>query len=74
MGQLHRGHGHRRSLRRAARPARELAISFAHELVADRSVVRGEATSRVEERDGTIALIEEFTKDGAAHESVCLQV
>lgn len=52
----------------------ELAISFAHELVADRSVVRGEATSRVEERDGTIALIEEFTKDGAAHESVCLPV
>ena len=51
-----------------------LAISFAHELVADRSVVRGDATSRVEEREGTIALIEEFTMDGAAHESVCLQV
>lgn len=51
-----------------------LSISFAHELVADRSVVRGEAISRVEEQDGKIALIEEFTKDGAAHESVCLQV
>lgn len=52
----------------------ELAISFAHELVADRSVVRGEATSRVEEQDGRIALIEEFTKDGVQHESVCRQV
>lgn len=52
----------------------DLAISFAHELVADRSVVRGDATSRVEEQDGRIALIEEFAKDGVAHESVCLQV
>lgn len=52
----------------------DLAISFAHELVADRSVVRGEATSRVEKRDGKVALIEEFAKDGASHESVCLQV
>lgn len=52
----------------------ELAISFAHELVADRTVVRGDATSRVEQRDGKIALIEEFTKDCARHESVCLQV
>lgn len=51
-----------------------LAISFAHELVADRSVVRGDATSRVEQREGRIALIEEFALDGAAHESVCLQV
>ena len=50
-----------------------LSISFAHELVADRSVVRGDATSRVEEQDGKVALIEEFTKDGVAHESVCLQ-
>ena len=51
-----------------------LAISFAHELVADRRVVRGDATSRVEEQNGRIALIEEFAVDGIAHESVCLQV
>lgn len=51
-----------------------LAISFAHELVADRSVVRGNATSRVEDRDGKIALVEDFAIDGVQHESVCLQV
>lgn len=51
-----------------------LAISFAHELVADHSVVRGDATSRVEEREGRIALIEDFAIDGTPHESVCLQV
>lgn len=51
-----------------------LAISFAHELVVDLSVVTGEATSRVEERDGRIALVEEFAVDGVPHESVCLQV
>lgn len=50
-----------------------LDISFAHELVADRSVVRGQATSRVEDRDGTIYLVESFDKDGQEHESICVQ-
>jgi len=51
-----------------------LTISFAHELVADRSVATGGATSRLEERDGKLALIEDFAIDGVSHESVCLQV
>lgn len=50
-----------------------LDISFAHELVADLSVVRGQATSRVEDRDGRIYLVETFAKDGVDHESVCVQ-
>lgn len=50
-----------------------LAISFAHELVSDRSVVRGQATSRVEDRDGRLYLVEDFAIDGVAHESVCVQ-
>ena len=50
-----------------------LDISFAHELVADRSVVRGQATSRVEDRDGRLYLVESFAKDGEDHESVCVQ-
>src|SRR5699024_6637909 len=50
-----------------------LDISFAHELVADQSVVRGQATSRVEARDGMLYLVESFTKGGEDHESVCVQ-
>lgn len=51
-----------------------LGISFAHELVADRTVVRGQATSTVEEREGRLYLVENFAIDGIDHESVCAQI
>jgi len=51
-----------------------LAISFAHELAADRSVVRGSAESRVEVREGIVHLVETFFVDGVEHESVCVEV
>ncbi|MBK8730858.1 MAG: hypothetical protein IPM00_16635 [Tetrasphaera sp.] len=53
----------------------EVRISFAHALVSDGSVVRGDATSRAEQaEDGRIRLVEDFTVDGDAHVSVCIQV
>lgn len=51
-----------------------LSISFAHELVADLSVVRGSADSRVEDRDGGLHLVETFFLDGVEHESVCVEI
>lgn len=53
----------------------EVRVSFAHALVRDGSVVRGDAVSRAEhEDDGRIRLIEDFAVDGIDHVSVCLQV
>ena len=53
----------------------EVRVSFAHALVSDGSVVRGDAVSRAEqEEDGRIRLIEDFAVDGIDHVSVCLQV
>jgi hypothetical protein len=53
----------------------EVRVSFAHALVSDGSVVRGDAVSRAEqEDDGRIRLIEDFAVDGIDHVSVCLQV
>lgn len=51
-----------------------LGISFAHELLADHSVVRGQASSRVERRSGTLYLVEQFTVDGVEHESICAEI
>ena len=53
----------------------EVRVSFAHALVADGTVVRGDAVSRAEQaEDGRIRLIEDFAVDGVDHVSVCLQV
>lgn len=53
----------------------EVRVSFAHALVSDGTVVRGDAVSRAEqEDDGRIRLIEDFAVDGVDHVSVCLQV
>lgn len=53
----------------------EVRVSFAHALVSDGSVVRGDAVSRAEqEDDGRLRLIEDFAVDGIDHVSVCLQV
>ena len=53
----------------------EVRVSFAHALVGDGSVVRGDAVSRAEHADdGRIRLIEDFAVDGVDHVSVCLQV
>ena len=52
-----------------------VGISFAHALVADGSVVRGNADSRVEcAEDGRMRLVESFAVDGVDHESVCIQL
>lgn len=51
-----------------------LSISFAHELAADLTVVRGSADSRVEMREGTMHLVETFFIDGVEHESVCIEI
>src|SRR5699024_3285356 len=51
-----------------------LGISFAHELVADRSVVRGQATSTVEQREGRLYLVEHFDVDGVDHQSICAEL
>ncbi|MBS1672562.1 MAG: hypothetical protein JSS74_01170 [Actinobacteria bacterium] len=53
----------------------EVRISFAHALVEDGAIVRGDATSRAERADdGRIRLVEDFAVDGVDHVSVCLQV
>ncbi|WP_295013547.1 hypothetical protein [uncultured Microbacterium sp.] len=53
----------------------EVRVSFAHALVSDGSVVRGDAVSRAEhEDDGTLRLVEDFAVDGVDHVSVCRQV
>ncbi|MFE6996412.1 hypothetical protein ACFVAE_10675 [Microbacterium sp. NPDC057659] len=53
----------------------EVRISFAHALVSDGSVVRGEAVSRAEsDDDGRIRLIEDFLVGDEPHVSVCVQV
>ncbi|MFT3797733.1 hypothetical protein [Microbacterium sp.] len=50
-------------------------ISFAHALVADGSVVRGDAVSRIERADdGRLRLVEDFAVGAVDHVSVCLQV
>lgn len=51
-----------------------LSISFAHELIADLSVVRGSADSRVEDRNGVMHLVETFFLDGVEHESICIEI
>ncbi|MGX1933634.1 hypothetical protein [Microbacterium resistens] len=53
----------------------QVRISFAHALVTDGSVVRGDAVSRVEhDADGRIRLVEDFVVDGVDHVSVCRQI
>lgn len=52
----------------------QVDISFAHELVADLTVVRGQATSTIEWREGRLYLVEKFAIDGVEHESVCAEV
>ena len=53
----------------------EVRVSFAHALVVDGTVVRGDAVSRAEQaEDGRIRLVEDFAVDGIDHVSVCLQV
>lgn len=52
----------------------ELGISFAHELTADRSVVRGQASSTVQQRADRLYLVERFAIDGVQHQSVCAEV
>ena len=53
----------------------EVRVSFAHALVADGTVVRGDAVSRAEQaEDGRLRLVEDFAVDGVDHVSVCLQV
>lgn len=53
----------------------QVRISFAHALVRDGSVVRGDAVSRaVQTDDGRIRLVEDFVIDGADHVSICEQV
>jgi hypothetical protein len=52
-----------------------VGISFAHALVADGTVVRGSADSRIERADdGRMRLIESFSVGGIDHESVCIQL
>lgn len=53
----------------------QVRISFAHALVADGAVIRGDAVSRVEhERDGRLRLVEDFVVDGVDHVSICRQL
>jgi hypothetical protein len=53
----------------------QVRISFAHALVADGTVVRGDAVSRAERSaDGRLRLVEDFVVDGIDHVSVCAQV
>jgi hypothetical protein len=52
-----------------------IAVSFAHVLAGDGTVVVGSAVSVVERRDdGLVYLVEDFEKDGERHRSVCVQV
>lgn len=52
-----------------------VGISFAHALVSDGAVVRGNADSRVEyAEDGRMRLVESFAVGGVDHESVCIQL
>ena len=51
-------------------------ISFVHALVAGGAPVRGTSRSRIEpdrDRPGALRLVEDFSVDGVAHVSVCVE-
>jgi hypothetical protein len=51
-----------------------ITVSFVHALVADGSRVTGAATSRIEEGEAGLRLVEDFEVDGMPQVSVCAEV
>ncbi len=51
----------------------EIAVTFAHQGIVDGAVTSGTGRSRVEMREGRVALVEDFELDGVAHVSVCIE-
>jgi hypothetical protein len=51
-----------------------LTVAFVHALVAGGAPVPGEATSRIEQGDSGLRLVEDFEVDGVPQVSICAEV
>ncbi|MGT2425435.1 hypothetical protein [Amnibacterium kyonggiense] len=56
------------------RDGNRLTVSFVHALAADGAVVSGGATSRIEQAEDGLRLVEDFEVGGAPQVSVCAEV